>query len=187
MFKQYLNYNTEYETTTENYTETNLTENYSETESETSYTETETDNVKTIILKKKGRIHQNDMTNDDIKKSVENYTFLDNIEKMEILNILPKFKTYIKYFNKKLKKFRVGGVLLKNMYPKYILIGNVFNKKKWSVQLSESILFIKNETYSLYYDKFLTLKKKEEEEIKEKELKDLLYKLYLNNKLKIKS
>lgn len=166
---------------------TESSEELSTESSEESSTESSEDE-KIVVLKKAGKIQQDSMKIDDIQRNIKDHKMINNIKDMEMLTILPIGKINIKYINKKLNKFRVGGILIKIVYPRYIMLSNVFNKKNWCVNLDNSVLFIKNDIYNKYkseFDKIQTEKKlKEEEEKNIENIKNKLYKLYISKKLK---
>jgi len=149
---------------------------------------------------------QDRMIGDDIVAHLDNYTALKTIKEKKILKRIRPFKTWIRYLNLKNKKFRVGGLLMKVVYPDYIMLVNPKLNLTWSVQLEDNIIYIPDKDYKDYkkeYNKENPLndlqkeeikKKKEKEEkikIKEKEkeeeiLKDHLLLLYKNGKLALK-
>ncbi len=123
---------------------------------------------------------QDDYTEDDIKELVKGLKILDNIKDMEILKVFQLNKKYIKYFNKSINKFRIGGMLIRVDYPDTISLRGINSKNVWKIKLENSIIFVDinesdNEKYLLY-----------KEEKKKEKLKDKLYDLYINNKLQIK-
>jgi len=114
---------------------------------------------------------QDKLTPKQVKELLENYVEIDNIKEVPL-------DTHIRYFTKDKgkKKFRTGGFLLnKANSDKYIILTN--RKISWSVDTKNSILF-------------KALSAKELTEIHQdevSELKDVIKKLYKENKqLKIK-
>jgi hypothetical protein len=89
---------------------------------------------------------------DTYKRPLE--TFTDKLTKTEIENLLDDYEKvldfdnlivgdHIRYFKKENNKlkFRMGGVLVNKVLPKYIVLTN--GKKPWSVQLESAILYKK--------------------------------------------
>lgn len=85
---------------------------------------------------------QENFTINDILKKLVNYIPLKTMNEKEILQQLPIFKTWIRYYNVKTKQFRTGGLLMKVSYPDYITLVNTTNKLSWSVQLKDNIIYI---------------------------------------------
>lgn len=158
-------------------------ESYS-TSSYTSNTETETDtiteNYKYLSIvnskykrPKEGTI-QDKFTIEDINERIEGYTPLTSSKDKQYLLELTPFKTWIKYYNLKEKKFRTGGLLMKvDPDLNYIMLINTKNKLSWSVQLKDNIIFVPN------------INKTKEKE-NEKQIKENLYELYKKGLLKVK-
>lgn len=157
---------------------------------------------------------QDRMIGDDIVAHLDNYTALKTIKEKKILKRIRPFKTWIRYLNLKNKKFRVGGLLMKVVYPDYIMLVNPKLNLTWSVQLEDNIIYIPDKDYKDYKDYYkkykeykkeshlndlqkeeIKKKKEKEERIKEKEkekekeeeiLKEHLLLLYKNGKLALK-
>lgn len=133
-------------------------------------------------------------TKDEIINRLENSIPLKTMEEKKILTKLPYFKTWVRYFNTKTKKFRVGGHLMKVVYPDYIVLVNLNNKISWTVQLKDCIFYIndprlKNETVNNTrklinnkIDNNSNNKNKSNENMEDK-IKDKLYSLYKQGKL----
>jgi hypothetical protein len=174
---------------------------YRETESETSESETEqTDDLSYNIdtntndvqaggdfkpsytrfvnnkykIPKTGSIQDN-LTREEILDKLDGYVPLRTLKQMEVLTTVPRFKTWVKYMNKETGKFRMGGLLMKTVYPKYIVLANSTNKLVWSVQLKDNIIFIRNPD---------ELQKEKIENDKIEQIKDKLYDMYINGELK---
>ena len=76
--------------------------------------------------------------------------------------------TKIKYITDE-GNFRIGGILIKNSFPEYIVLMNSSNRFKWSVNLKSNHIFIedlnkidkekteKNNLYKLYKNGLLSL------------------------------
>ena len=107
------------------------------------------------------------------------------MQEKSILNDLPIFKTWIRYYNVEKRLFRVGGLLLKSGYPEYITLINPNKNVTWSVQLKDNILYIQDPN-----KQEITRQQKEQErkEKKEKErmVKEKLYEMYQNGRLAVK-
>ena len=131
---------TSYDDTTETFQTTTNSDEY--------YTESENDGypfrniANTNYRKSKGGTKQDNLTKDEIIKRLENSIPLKTMEEKKILTRLPYFKTWIRYFNVKTKKFRVGGHLMKVVYPDYIVLVNLNNKISWTVQLKDCMFYI---------------------------------------------
>ena len=65
--------------------------------------------------------------------------------------------------------FRIGGTLIKNMFPKYIVLMNINNRFTWCIDLKMNYIFIED------------LEKKNKEKIE----KNNLHKLYKNGLLSL--
>jgi len=86
----------------------------------------------------------------------------------------------IKYITEK-GLFRVGGILIKNMFPKYIVLMNEYRKLSWCVDLKKNHIFmedIDNELNERKVDTKVSVKEMTEEERMEQEQKDNLFRLY---------
>lgn len=86
---------------------------------------------------------QDNLTLYEIKKKLKGYIPLQTMREKRWIEKAPIFKTWVRYYNKKTGKFRVGGLLMKVEYPKYIMLVNTKKKLSWSVQLADNILFIR--------------------------------------------
>ena len=116
------------------------------------------------------------LTNDEIIKKLEGYVALKNdIDKKMLLNVNP-YRTWIRYYNLKMKQFRIGG-LLQYVDPelRYITLLNKNRNYTWNIQLVNVIIFIKD--YRITKDIW-------EEKLKENAIKEKLFKLYKSGKLK---
>ena len=124
---------------------------------------------------------QDNFTRDDILKRLENCIPLKSIRDKQILEELPIFKTWIKYYNTTTRQFRTGGLLMKVSYPDYIMLVNTAQNITWSVQLKDNIIYIPDQTIVKQ-----TQKQKQEEERKERMIKEKLYDMYKRGKLAAK-
>lgn len=184
-------------------TDTNSDEYY--TENETSFDGYPFLNIaKTRYRKPIGGSKQDLFTKDEIINRIENTIPLKTMEEKKILTKLPYFKTWIRYFNTKTKRFRIGGHLMKVVYPDYIVLVNLNNKISWTVQLKDCIFYITdprlkgdtNQThanntqltdkYNNYkdnnYKNNINNKNKSKDNMEDK-IKDKLYSLYKQGKL----
>jgi hypothetical protein len=118
---------------------------------------------------------QDNMTEDQIANCIEGYIALRTTEEKEVLTTLPIFKTWVRYYNIRTKKFRIGGLLMKVVHPTYIMLVNTSNQLAWSVQLKDNIIFIR-------HPEEIERERLEEERVNA--IKDRLYEMYLNGDLK---
>lgn len=170
-----------------------------DTNSDEYYTENETSvdgypflNIaKTRYKKPISGSKQDLFTKDEIIKRLENTIPLKTMEEKKILTKLPYFKTWIRYYNTKTKRFRIGGNLMKVVYPDYIVLVNLNNKISWTVQLKDCIFYItdpsmkKDETNINNTNKLnnnSNNKNKSKDDMEDK-IKDKLYSLYKQGKL----
>lgn len=151
----------------------------------------------------KGGSKQSLLSKTEIKEKLAGYKTLHKDDYRYLLT-LPPFKTWIKYYNPTTKQFRVGGLLMKvDPELRFLTLANTGLKKSWSVQLKnhENIIFVPdpksnvnvpttvantvNVTTNVTKD-IETRQLIEENEIKRKEfmVKEKLYKMYLEGKLK---
>lgn len=121
---------------------------------------------------------QENFTKQEIKDRLIDYVPLslplDNDDKKVLLNLKP-YKTWIKYYNKEKRQFRVGGLLTKvDPEFRYLMLANTKFKLNWSVNLKTNVLFIPDP---------------EIEKQKEKDQRNCekLLKLYKENKLTLKN
>lgn len=171
----------------------------SDTNSDEYYTENETSfdgypflNIaKTRYKKPISGSKQDLFTKDEIIQRLENTIPLKTMEEKKILTKLPYFKTWIRYFNTKTKRFRIGGNLMKVVYPDYIVLVNLNNKISWTVQLKDCIFYItdprvkKDETNINNTNKLTnnSNNKNKSKDSMEDKIKDKLYSLYKQGKL----
>lgn len=124
---------------------------------------------------------QDNFTRDDILKRLRNYIPLKTIQEKRILEKLPNFKTWIKYYNTTTRQFRTGGLLMKVSYPDYIMLVNTAQNITWSVQLKDNIIYIPDQTT---IQETQRRKDKKDDNIKKEEvIKNKLYELYKRGKL----
>ena len=167
------------------------TESETESESETTKKKKSPPRFESLSkLKKKynKKSIQDQLTKDEIKEKIAGTKRLDSSRSKRYLLTLPLFKVWIKYYNMKIKKFRVGGLLIKvDPELRFITLLNPSNKITWSVQVEDCIFFIPDPKISLEKERIeRELKEKEEKELQEhEELKNKLYKLYIKRKLKL--
>ena len=176
-------------------------EYYSDTENTTTTNTTNTTNTTTTV-QQGGKVaykrliesnykkpingsRQDNFTRDDILKRLENCVPLKSIQDKQILEQLPIFKTWIKYYNTTTRQFRTGGLLMKVMFPDYIMLINTAQNITWSVQLKDNIIYIPDQTIVKQ-----TQKQKQQadrkEAMKEEMIKEKLYDMYKRGKLAAK-
>lgn len=167
---------TTYDTTTDNYTT-----NYDDNDS-SSYEDTKDKHgtvlnsiSKSTYKKPSSGSRQDNFSKDEIKQKLEGFIALKSSSDKKLLTEMPIFKTWVRYINTETKQFRVGGLLMKVVYPDYIMLANTSKSLTWSVQLKDNIIFVRDPTES---------RKKEEAREKEDEIKAKLYDLYKQGKLK---
>lgn len=152
--------------------------------------------------KYKGKSKQAEYTKDEIKEKLRGYRPLKNSDDKKYLLTLTPFKTWIKYFNTNTKEFRVGG-LLKLVDPqlRFIMLVNTNSNITWSVQLKDNIIFVPSNPNKTQFAKnkkvyktsqsnfnrnqpiVTKLNTEREQDKKEEDIKDKLYKLYKAGKL----
>lgn len=130
---------------------------------------------------------QDKMGKEDMKKKLEGYKTLKNSQYKYLLT-LPLFKTWIRYYNPTTKQFRIGGLLMKvDPELRFIMLVNTGLKKSWSVQLKDNTIFIPDPDKIQETDpepETETLIKENNTKRQEYIIKDKLYKMYLEGKLK---
>lgn len=93
----------------------------------------------------------------DVNEIKEKLKLYDRIESKDVKDLhIGTRITYIEVMPDKTFKFKSGGVMIINAYPKYLMLTN--NKKTWSVQLDRHIIF--REQYQNYMNKIKELEKK---------------------------
>jgi hypothetical protein len=138
--------------------------------------------VKSGYKKPSGGTKQENYTISDIKEKLVGYIPLKSMKEKQYLTKLPYFKTWIKYFNTDTKQFRTGGLLMKVVYPDYIMLVNTSQKITWSVQLKNNIIYVpdpNNQTTTTETTNDIDYKK--EQLIKEK-----LFEMYKRGRLTTK-
>lgn len=120
---------------------------------------------------------QDNMTKEEIKSKLVGYYPLKSMDEKRILTRLPLYKTWVKYINKDTKQFRSGGLLMKVVYPNYIMLVNTNKNLTWSVQLEDNIIYIRDPEEIM--ENVQT--KRQDNTIKEK-----LFKMYKNGELQTK-
>lgn len=155
-------------------------------------------------IKPEGGTKQDNYSHKKIKNELVGYVKLETLEEKRILTVLPILRTNIKYINHNIGKFRTGCGLLECNYPDNILVMGYGYKKKWFVYLENCTIFvkeelvqeleIKNQLYKLYkagsikphpeFDLALLPENKvRNPKTKKQELQDILYDLYIRDKL----
>lgn len=116
-----------------------------------------------------GGTRQENLTKDEMLKMLDGYIPLRTMEDKRILTRLRCFKSFIRYINLDTNLFRIGGILTKVVYPDYIMLMNPRGNIVWSVQLRNTVIYIKAPGVS---------QKEKESMIKEK-----LYSMYKKGQL----
>lgn len=185
---------TETSTYTDTNTETYDDEYYSDTDD--TYTTTETSQTgsgekRYVTISKvnyrkppQGTIQDN-FSKDEILRRLQNCIPLKTMREKKILEEMPIFKTWIRYYNVDKRLFRVGGLLLKVSYPDYIMLVNPTKNLTWSVQLRDNIIYIPDPRKQEENQKQKQKEKREQLE-KERMIKDKLYEMYKGGKLAVK-
>lgn len=124
-------------------------------------------------------------TRDEMMERIKDYIPLKTMNEKRLLLEYPLIKTFIRYFNVRTNQFRAGGLLVKVVYPDYIVLTNTVNKVFWSVQLNDNIIYVPHP------EKFRLKEKRKEEEKKkdaqrEKMIKDKLFQMYKQGRLTVK-
>jgi hypothetical protein len=188
--------NTETTATDMTTTATDMTTTYDSYDSDDYYSETEDTSTQTggkkyITVSRpqykkppQGSIQDN-FTKDEILRRLQNCIPLKTLQEKRILNELPIFKTWIRYYNVEKRLFRVGGLLLKSGYPEYITLINPKQNVTWSVQLKDNIIYIQDPNKQ---EMTRQEKQQERKEKKKKEnmVKEKLYEMYQNGRLTVK-
>jgi len=174
--------------TTQDYTD-DYDEYYSETEDVTSVPATttlQTTNEERVIYtsivnskykKPQSGSRQDRFTKEEILKRLENYIPLKTMQDKRVLERLPVFKTWVRYYNTQTKQFRVGGLLMKVVYPDYIMLINTARNLTWSVQLKDNIIYIPHPKVA---------EEKRQEKKRDNVIKDKLLEMYKQGKLTTK-
>jgi c-di-AMP phosphodiesterase-like protein len=134
-------------------------------------------------VKPKEGTYQQNLTKENIINGLEGYRKLVTIEEKKMLNYIPLFKTWVKYYDTLKKEFRLGGVIIKNAYPVYIMLMNMKTKITWSVQLANNIIFIPEDKILENEVSIKSIIKKDTPKNKEDKQKEMLWKLYKNGEL----
>lgn len=150
----------------------------SESESESSCSTSQWKSISTIKYKKpKGGTRQDNLTKPEIIEKLDGYIKVKSLSQLE--DLVP-FKSWVKYIAKDTKKFRTGGLLSKLGYVDnkltYLTLFNPSMKLTWSVQLANNDIWIP--------DPKITIEREKEKE-REDYIKEKLYSLYLDGKIKI--
>lgn len=159
--------------------------------SETEDTSTQTGGKKYITVSRPQYIKppqgsiQDNFTKEEILRRLQNCIPLKTMREKSIVNDLPIFKTWIRYYNVEKRLFRVGGLLLKSGYPEYITLINPNKNVTWSVQLKDNILYIQDPNKQEISRQQKQQERKEKKE-KERMVKEKLYEMYQNGRLAIK-
>lgn len=158
--------------------ETNLTDtnDYTETDTDQYGGELQFKSISTSNYKKPASgSRQDNLSKEEIKERLKGYIPLRSMQEKKILTKLPYFKTWVRYINENTKQFRTGGLLMKVVYPDYIMLANTNQSLTWSVQLKNNMIFIKNPQ---------ELQEQQEKKKKDEQIKDKLYEMYKKGQLK---
>lgn len=127
--------------------------------------------------KPKGGTRQDNLTKPEIIEKLDGYIKVKSLSQLE--DLIP-FKSWVKYITKDTKKFRTGGLLSKLGYVDnkltYLTLFNPSMKLTWSVQLANNDIWIPDPQIAM---------EREKEKEREEYIKDKLYSLYLDGKIKI--
>jgi hypothetical protein len=160
---------------------TDLTESLNNEETDTEMQTDEQNQFQSIVnvsyKKPPGGSKQDNMTTDDIRDKLKGFVALKSMNDKKILSTLPLFKTWVRYINNETKQFRSGGLLMKVVYPDYIMLVNTRKNLTWSVQLRDNIIFIRDPEQE---------NERIQEKNKERLVKEKLYDMYLNGQLQKK-
>lgn len=135
------------------------------------------------FIKPKEGTYQQNLTKENIIQGLEGYRKLVTIDDKKMLNRVPLFKTWVKYYDTLKKEFRLGGVIIKNEYPVYIMLMNMKTKITWSVQLANNIIFIPEDKILENEVSVKSIIKNDSGKNKIDRQKELLWKLYKNGEL----
>jgi hypothetical protein len=135
------------------------------------------------FVKPKTGTYQKNLTKENIINGLEGYRKLVTIQDKKMLNHIPLFKTWIKYYDTLKKEFRLGGVIIKNAYPVYIMLMNMKTKITWSVQLANNMIFIPEDKILENEVSIKPIIKQDSSKNKEDRQKEMLWKLYKNGEL----
>jgi hypothetical protein len=163
-------YSTENETYDYTY-DYSTTNNYDETDEQKGGARIFTSIANTDYKKPKKGSKQDNYTKEDIIKQLQGYIPLKSMNDKKILKQLPLFRSWVKYIDLNTKKYRTGGLLMKVAYPDYIMLANTNQNIVWSVQLKNTILYIKDPREKIS---------------KEDEIKEKLYDMYVDGRLTVK-
>lgn len=142
--------------------------------------------------KRPQKTKQDQFTKEEILKKLKGYIRVKYSDQLEQMT---PFKTWVKYINKTSKKFRQGGLYVKSGFteqntevPTYIVLYNPKINIVWSVQLKNNWLYIPLPTASTDPEQRRgddNVPDSRPEKQKEEAIKNKLYELYLDNRLKI--
>lgn len=150
--------------------------------------------------KPRGPSKQDQLTLEQIRTKLQGHRELKTIREKAILQYLQPFRVWVRYYDTKKEKFRVGGLLMKVDYPNYATLVNTKNNISWSIQLNDNIIYIPETAVE-------SAKKRAREQMREKTIpktpemtektentdtstredliKEKLYDLFLKGKLKV--
>lgn len=99
---------------------------------------------KTDYKKPKGPSKQDTLTLNQIRKKLNGYAELNTMKEKSILQYVQPFRAWLRYYDTKTEKFRIGGLLMKVDFPNYVTLVNTKNNISWSVQLKDNIIYIQD-------------------------------------------
>lgn len=107
----------------------------------------------------------NEESREKIKQALQNYVQIDRDDIKDLGNGI--HLRYFSYDNKGVRKFRLGGFIYKNMYPKYVILSNS-RGVRWSVQIKNTIFFrrMKNDEIQKEYEELLKSREAKIEKLK---------------------
>lgn len=122
--------------------------------------------TKSGYKKPKGLTKQDKLTLDQIRKKIRGYKELNTLKDKSILQYVQPFRAWIRYYDTKKEKFRIGGLLMKAEFPNYITLVNTANNISWSVQLKDNIIYLPEASF-----KSAKIKEKEQNKMNEEPIK----------------
>ena len=197
VFKEKSDYESESESESESEIDT-CTDTYTETDATTA-TDTTTDTpvkkftmntYKSLAAQGYKEVQdeniQNTLTKDQIAMRIKDHVVLKTQQDMTLLYTLKTYNTWIKYFNTKLKKFKMGGILTSVDHQlRYIMLANHNCRMRWKVNLQDNVIFVHEKNVPENY-KYLISSLLPKDTPKEEVLKENLLTLYKNGKLDIR-
>ena len=155
--------------------------------------------------KPRGPSKQDQLTLEQIRTKLRGHRELKTMTEKSMLKYLQPFRVWVRYYDTKKEKFRVGGLLMKVDYPNYATLVNTKNNISWSIQLNDNIIYIPETAVETAKQKMREIQKQQTEtrdprtetrdetlstnetrnSRREDLIKDKLYDLFMKGKLKI--